>query len=531
MQRKINNIHAVLFVMSMIFMATTAMATRYFWATSGTENGDLSVLRNWTTGSQAGNNSPSSFNAQDQYTIRDTSNLPAGIQSWYIDASLNMLGFLEVIRNVNIDLKGNSLSVKYLQSRGALSFSNGPVITSEQSFCGNQSTPGNCSISFVGEGTSFFVPEAKAVSISSSSVEGASNNRLEILDGAKMLSGRIAIGNNSAVPEGVNSTNNSFVVSGSGSSAKLNNVDLRAGKKNVFEISNGASVSITNAFTVSGQYCMKIGSYDRSEGDVVVVKGESSRLEVAGSVNMGTHANSHNHSFIVADGANASVGSFQIGQEPGSTGNAVRVEGAGSLLTVAGTTYVGGNVQTGLSNSRLDILDGATYETIENAQLWIGRFSNGCELYVSNGTAKVSGELRLGWASGDTNSGKVGGLVTIRIAGASPLLEVSGKVSSYSQDAFHKLIFDMPSSGWTSAPVKFKNVNKISYGTGTGLEICVNAKSVVPGRYVLIESAADINFDRIALSLDSSPNVEIDTTNTKELAVKVKPVGLVLVIR
>ena len=267
-----------------------------------------------------------------------------------------------------------------------------------------------------------------------------------------------------------------------------------------------------------------------SSGNSVTVTGSGSSLAAAGQTFIGNAQNACNNLLVVSDGATATLlGSLQIGNAVDATGNALRVTGTGSQVTMTGNTYIGGNGAPGSKNARIEVLDGATFDT-GSSFLSIGRFSTECELFVSNATAKVGGELRMGKFQGDVSGTSPAGVGTIHIAGENPYFEVKSSISTYSSSVAQKMVFDLPQAGWATAPVKFAKA--VTFGTGSSLEITVNAKGVEPGRYVLVSSTANINYaDKISLSAASSGNVSLDMSNTKEIAVKVKASGLTIIVR
>lgn len=454
-----------------ICAAGLARAATYYWGNSGTTDGDLANLSNWTTGSNAASENPTVFSADDTYTVRHASTLPTGVANWFLTGDADMLGVLSSTKNASsaaapheflVNLNGFSLNVKNLACRGVMTFTNG-VFTAT----GAASTVGYSTASD---------------------------------------------------PAGI-------LTFGEGATATLKGI--------TYDFTSGNSVNVVDGGTLTISTALNIGHAKNSIDNRLVVRGAGSKftssatVRVAG-VDSGTEPTTSGNSVIVSDGGVMEIsgtGALVIGGLNNSTGNSVTIEGTGSSLTVAGTTYVGGNGKTGCEGN-LYVLDGATFGGVD---IVIGMKSDNQEMVVSNATVQSTGALRFGGTA--NNYGGEGAL--LHVAGAAPSVTVGGAgIYVYAPS---KMRFDIPAEGWNSAPVKVtgsgKTINFSSTAADASLELVVKAKGVPEGRYVLVATNGSIDFTKVSLSADCTGMVELDKSNSNEIAVNVKKPGLAIFVR
>ena len=170
------------------------------------------------------------------------------------------------------------------------------------------------------------------------------------------------------------------------------------------------------------------------------------------------------------------------------------------------------------------MLDGATFTASNTIQL--GLQGDGCKLFVSNATVNVtSGGIVMG-SNGGKNS-------ILHIAGESPSVRLSSQINIYSAQNF---VFDIPAGGWNLPDSRTAAItcNKIDFKTDRdtpAINLTVNADGAPAGRYVLLEaSTTDLDFNKIILSGESSGLVSLDTSSKRQLAVKVKRLGSVVIV-
>ena len=452
-----------------ICAAGFARAATYYWGNSGTTDGDLANLSNWTTGSNAASGNPTVFSEDDTYTVRSASALPSGTANWFLSSNTDMLGALSSTKNASssaapyefaVNLGGFSLNVKNLACRGVMTFTNGVFTATDAA-------------STVGHSTA-------------------------------------------SDPSGV-------LTFGDGATATLTGITYLSTSGNSVNVVDGGTLTISTA--------LNIGHANNSTGNRLVVRGAGSKftssvaVRVAG-VDSGSEPTTSGNSVVVSDGGAMEASALVIGGLNNSTGNSVTVEGSGSSLTVSGNTYVGGNGKTGCEGN-LYVVDGATFN---GSDIVVGKTSDNQEVVVSNATVALSGALRLGGQT--TSTGNYGGEgALLHVAGAAPSVTVAGAgIYVY---ASSKMRFDIPANGWASTPVKVTGSGKtINFSIDdASLELVVNAKGAPAGRHVLVSANNTIEFAKVSLSADCTGLVELDTSNSNEIAVNVKKPGLTIIVR
>lgn len=450
-----------------ICAAGLARAATYYWGNSGTTDGDLANLSNWTTGSNAASGNPTVFSSDDIYMVRSASALPSGTAGWFLTANADMLGVLSSTKNASssaapyefaVNLGGFSLNVKNLACRGVMTFTNGVFTATE------------------------------AVS-----TVGGSNSETGVL------------------------------TFGADATATLKGITYQVTSDNSVNVVDGGTLTISTA--------LNIGHANNSTGNRLVVRGAGSKftssatVRVAG-VDSGSEPTTSGNSVVVSDGGAMEANALVIGGLNNSTGNSVTVEGSGSSLTVSGNTYVGGNGKTGCEGN-LYVVDGATFN---GSDIVVGKTSDNQEVVVSNATVALSGALRLGGQT--TSTGNYGGEgALLHVAGTAPSVTVAGDgIYVYAPS---KMRFDIPAEGWGSAPVHVTGSGrKINFSTDdASLELVVNAKGAPAGRHVLVSANNTIDFAKVSLSADCTGLVELDTSNSNEIAVNVKKPGLAIFVR
>ena len=454
-----------------ICAAGIARAATYYWGNSGTTDGNLANLSNWTTSTSAASGNPTAFSADDTYTVRSASALPSGTANWFLTGDADMLGVLSSTKNASssaapyefaVNLGGFSLNVKNLACRGVMTFTNG-----------------------------VFTATGAATTVGHSSASD---------------------------PSGI-------LTFGEGAAATLSAISYLNTSGNSINVINGGTL------TLNGESALNIGRVNNSTNNLLLVRGAGSKFTSSASVRVagvdsGTEPTTSGNSVIVSDGGAMDVDALVIGGLNNSKGNSVTVEGSGSSLAVVGNTYVGGNGKTGCEGD-LYVLDGASFN---GSNVVIGKTSTNQTVVVSNATVNLSGALRLG---GQTNAaGNYGGTnALLHVAGAAPSVTVAGDGIYVYAPA--KMRFDIPSEGWDSAPVKVTgSAKRINFSTDdASLELVVHAKGAPIGRHVLISANNTIDFTKVSLSADCTGMVELDTSNSNEIAVNVKSPGLTIIFR
>ncbi len=175
-------------------------------------------------------------------------------------------------------------------------------------------------------------------------VYNASNNSLTITNG-----GFVSNGNNgfvAGIVGGINSFNNSALVSGSGSVWNIGgplSIGYHGGSGNTLTINNGGVVSNTTGFI--GGFTIIPGS---SVNNSAVVDGNGSRWINSGDLYVGANAGSEFNSLIITNGGSVSSRNGFVGYE--ANNNSALVSGSNSSWVMTGDLTVGyrasGNILT-----------------------------------------------------------------------------------------------------------------------------------------------------------------------------------------
>ena len=410
---------------------------------------------------------PTAFSSDDTYMVRSASALPSGTANWFLTADADMLGVLSSTKNT---------------SSGA--------------------APYEFAVNLGGFSLNVKYLECRGLMTFTNGVFTATGAESKV---------------------GKSNSETGVLTFGAGAKATLNAITYQATSDNSVNVVDGGTLTISTA--------LNIGHANNSTGNKLIVRGAGSKftssaaVRVAG-VDSGSEPTTSGNSVVVSEGGAMDVDALVIGGLNDSKGNSVTVEGSGSSLAVVGNTYVGGNGKTGCEGD-LYVLDGASFN---GSNVVIGKTSTNQTVVVSNATVNLSGALRLGGQT--TTAGNYGGTnALLHVAGTAPSVTVAGDGIYVYAPA--KMRFDIPSEGWDATPVKVTgSAKKINFSTDdASLELVVKAKGVPEGRYVLVATNGSIDFTKISLSADCTGLFELDTSNEKEIAVKVKSPGLAIIVR
>jgi T5SS/PEP-CTERM-associated repeat protein/autotransporter-associated beta strand protein len=218
-------------------------------------------------------------------------------------------------------------------------------------------------------------------------------NTANITSGGNATVGSVTIGRDAASVNSTVSSNNTLLVSGTGSA--LNTVGLiylgQNGSSNSLVVENGGKVHSQNQNVA-------IGFNAGSNNNALTINGTGSHFTNNNTLYVG-NAGSTN-SLTVSNGGNLTTGNSRIGSEVTSSNNTATVSGAGSIWTNTGTLRVGSN---GTSNS-LAIANGGQVNSL--GDMFLGYIAGSTNNLISvNGTGSklVSANLTVGYGGSSNN--------------------------------------------------------------------------------------------------------------------------------
>lgn len=300
---------------------------------------------------------------------------PSRAQTLYVTNTTN----ISTSQSYNNGFIGSSNTATSLTGR--LTIDSGAVINITNAFTlGNVTNAPNNSVIISGDGSSL---DIRAVTVGNS----GSGNSIVVTNGGRLSTdGNAASGSaTTSVGSSVFSSNNAVILSGEGSSWRQTNTTRVItigdnGSGNRLVVSNGADMSVTVAVNVGGT--------TNSSNNSVIVTGAGTTMTNRG-FNLQRGAN---HSLEISDGAQvvatestSQVGALALGNNPlgSSAGHSALVTGAGTTFTAAGRIYIG----NGGGNASMVVSGGANVVQTNGAQLGttvgIGATSSGSSLQVT----------------------------------------------------------------------------------------------------------------------------------------------------
>ncbi|MGD0016112.1 MAG: PKD domain-containing protein [Verrucomicrobiia bacterium] len=237
-----------------------------------------------------------------------------------------------------------------------------------------------------------------------------------VFDALQIISGGVLSNGTGYVGYEVAASNNSAVVSGSGS-AWSNSINVYVGYSG-----SGNSVVVSNRGTVFSGSALFIGDTGTSTSNSVVVAGTGSVWNSSVSVFVGQIGSGN--SLVISNGGTVVNGVGEIGNGSGSSNNSVLVTGSGSVWSNLTDVIVG---DSGSGNSLVISSGGAvadpqgylgynaggnnTVLVAGNGSVWnstteldVGYHGTGNSLVISNGGMVVSSSLYLGYMSTSSNN-------------------------------------------------------------------------------------------------------------------------------
>ncbi len=322
------------------------------------------------------------------------------------------------------------------------------------------------------------------------------NSTFIVQNGATVTGSRLYVGRNQ-MNDSSPSTNSCFRVTGEGSSATFSYENQSSTDSGVsfggnglcrIEVLDGGCLTVTNLAVRRNPSYTTIPWYG---DDYVLVSGAGSKVVVNGKSNKGFWLGSNaapGCSVNVEDGATwESRGEFKIAD--GYTTNATfRVASGASVKHYIYAVNVGtsGNAK----NATLEI-DGGSVEAVNNS------------IYVNGEDSHIS------------------------ISGADAHLSSPNGAATFASGT--RLYVEIPKAGFTGGepPITCKT---LTFNAGSSLVVTLEKANNPGGRVVLARATNDIT-TLGNLSLTLPEGVELDTSNAKELAVKVPTSGLLIFIR
>jgi len=311
--------------------------------------------------------------------------------------------------------------------------------------------------------------------------------------------------------------------------------------ENVVEVGGGSTLTVAGGAYV-GTGVSSAAKTVRTSGNRFIVKGKGTSATVSGGRLFLGHVMSDANKVEVADGATLTIsgGSLLVGNGDNAANNGVAIasgakleivnsvwdsyignNGAGAFLVIDGGTvafdkYIrsGGSVSS--TGDRIAVLNGGMItNTVGDAQMIVGGVGNDCSLVVSNGTIHAY-QLRLGIDGGQNSRFVVGGTNnTVKLT------------ESFVAKNSATLEFGIPAEKWTEPVVLANNVD---LEANTTIKVTVDPKLQRGGRVVLMKSNNAVNLSNVIWDLP--PRARFDTTNNKEVAVRVPGnQGLIIVIK
>jgi T5SS/PEP-CTERM-associated repeat protein len=327
------------------------------------------------------------------------------------------------------------------------------------SVIGSASNSSNNSVVISGIGSTLNSPNLYVGDFGSSNSLTISNNAQVLVDGTTV------IGNNT------NSSNNSVVVSDAGT-LWSNGGNLYLGNdgssSNSLVISNGAQVLVA-ATTV-------LGNNASSSNNSVVVSDTSTLLTNAGDFFVGLAGSSN--SLVVSNGAQVIVGNNTvISHIDTSSNNSVVVTGGGSTLTTLGGLYVG---NLGSDNS-LTISNGAQ---VANVNGFIGN-----NVSASNNSVVVTDSGTLWTNAGDLYVGNLGSSNSLTISNGAQVANVTGFIGNDVSASNNSVVVTDAGTLWTNAGDLYVG----NLGSGNSLTISNGAQVVNINGWIGNQSSSSNN--------------------------------------
>ena len=344
------------------------------------------------------------------------------------------------------------------------------------------------------------------------SIGSAGGNRLEIDDGALLSGARLFVGNNN-----YDSTK----------AATFSDASFAGGA--VVVVSGGATLMLTNTTTsVDNNHSSSIGTYSMSN-----------RLEIVDGGKLVAVTNA----FRVG-GINDISGFLAAHPGYGYSGNKMLVSGEGSgVIMRCGSQsgiWVGSKIAPDCS---VTVENGATWESYGEFKVADG--------YVTNATLRVASgaslshhvySLNIGTSANAKNAaleiddGSVESVDReINVKGEDSHISISGTNSHLSSPndtitffTGTRLEVAIPKDGFTGGepPITCKT---LTFNAGSSLVVTLEKANHPGGRVVLARATNNITTNNLSITLPDG--VELDTSNAKELAVKIRSSGLIVICR
>ena len=343
------------------------------------------------------------------------------ISAWSAGASNNVLdissgqltatnGTLNVGREGQgtLNVSGGTVSVANLVAtngaKSVINFTGGTIISRGTAISNNSDF-------FIG-GTNGsgaeFVAQGGTHSFNSLRVgDNGSSNRLEIIDGASVVSGGGFIGYSNS------SSNNSVVVTGGSVWSNSSSLNLGFyGSGNRLEISNGGTVAVQTNGSIGS-----IGRFSNSFNNIMLVTGNGSTFS-ADYLAAGQRGSSN--SMVISEGGKVFTRNSSIGEDVSAFNNSVLITGEGSTWSNSRELIVGEYGE----NSSLVISNGASLFAGTNT------FSIGYTNNSSNNSVLVTGSNSAITNLGGLFVGRDGSSNSLVISGGATMTNRTGEIGS-----------------------------------------------------------------------------------------------------